>query len=66
MDDLAALPESLMSRLLRDFLHAPCDLRLGAAQEALAVGEALAARVQAPIDDVHTAAYRLSRQPAGR
>ena len=63
--DLAALLDVLDVRARwRLSRTARLDQRLGAAQEALAVGEALAARIEASVDDVHAPPAALDRQPA--
>ena len=52
--DLAAFQDILDVAVLRRFLDGALNQRLGPTQEALAVLKALAARIQAPIDDVHS------------
>src|SRR5262245_37762002 len=60
--DLPALQHVADLAALRGLLHRPLHQSLGPAQEPLTVLEALAARVQAPIDDVHDRfRIRLSR-----
>ena len=51
--DFAAFQHILDVAVLGGFLDGALNQRLGAAQEPLAVLQALAARVQPPIDDVH-------------
>ena len=51
--DLAAFQDILDVPVLRRLLHRALHQRLGPAQEALAVLQTLAARIQAPIDDVN-------------
>ena len=53
-----------MSRSCEAFVHRLLHQRLGPAQEALAVGEALAARIQAAVDDVHGHVLHPAAQPA--
>src|SRR6202140_5037132 len=52
--DLAAFQDILDIAVLRGLLDGALNERLGTAQEALAVFKAFAARIQAPIDDVHS------------
>src|SRR5262249_24363589 len=60
---LAALQDLRDVAALRRVAHRLSHQRLGAAQEALAVLQALAARVETPVDDMHCllAIRRLSR-----
>ena len=51
--NLAAFQHILDVAILRRLLDRALDQRLGPSQEALAVLQALAARIKAPIDDVH-------------
>ena len=51
--NLPALLDVLDVALLGPIAHGAADEGLGAAQEALAVGEALAARIEASVNDVH-------------
>ena len=51
--DLAAFQDILDVPVLRRFLDRTLNQRLGPTQEALAVLETLAARIQAPVDDVN-------------
>src|SRR6202043_688678 len=51
--DLAAFQDILDGAVLGGFLGCTLNQRLGATQETLAVLEALAARIQTPIDDEH-------------
>jgi hypothetical protein len=63
--DFAALLQILDVAVLRIVVDRAADQGLGAAQEALPVGEALSSGVQAPVDDMHLiephAAGRISR-----
>ena len=52
--DLAAFQDILDVAVLRGLLDRALNQRLGPTQEALAVLKTLAARIQAPIDDVHS------------
>ena len=57
-DDFAAFVGVLDAAAAGAFMHRLADLRLGPAHEALAVGQALAARVQAAVNDVHSVPVR--------
>ena len=64
--DLAAFQDILDVPVLRRLLHRPLNQRLCTTQKALAVLQTLAARIQAPVDDVNGhVCIRLSR-PASR
>src|SRR6266571_678700 len=52
--DLAAFQDIPDVAVLRGLLDGALNQRLGTTQEALAVFKAFAARIQAPIDDVHS------------
>ena len=58
---LATLVEVLDRPVLRGIPHGLAHQRLGPAQETLAVGVALAARIEPSVDDVHTASLASHR-----
>src|SRR3546814_3710455 len=55
LDDryLALLVQILDAAVLQALAHRPLDQCLGPAQEPLAIGQALASRIEAAVDDVH-------------
>ena len=61
--DLVAVLDILDVALARAVAHRLDDLFLGAAQEALAVGQAFALGIEAPVNDVHVSDIPF-RQPA--
>ena len=56
--DLAALVEVLDAPLLAALAHGLLDERLGAAEEALAVRQALSSGIEASVDDMHGVSLR--------
>src|SRR5688500_1078023 len=64
--DLVAVLDILDVALAGTVAHRLDDLFLGAAQETLAVGQALALRVEAPVNDVHSVNFPFVSRPASR